>query len=224
MSENRLCKKVLLWSCNLASNNKKNWVFHVRQMLSKLDLNYVNVDILQLNISDVLHNIDSKLNDLYEGEWLSDVMRENARTGNGRNKLRTYRLFKTVFKTESYVKSKYMSRGLRSCLAKFRCGVAPLRIETGRYERNRLPVNERLCVWCQTDIEDEKHVLLKCKCYDDLRTVLFSQVQSLFIYFNVLPDDDKFILLMSEPTIEMFVARTLQSCLQRRQILLTQSI
>jgi ssDNA-binding Zn-finger/Zn-ribbon topoisomerase 1 len=42
---------------------------------------------------------------------------------------------------------------------KFRCGVAPLKIETGRYERKEL--NERLCINCD-NLEDEKHVLLKC--------------------------------------------------------------
>jgi hypothetical protein len=34
----------------------------------------------------------------------------------------------------------------RSAYAKFRAGVAPLRIETGRYER--FEVNERLCFNC----------------------------------------------------------------------------
>ena len=34
----------------------------------------------------------------------------------------------------------------RSALCKFRCGGAPLRLETGRYEG--LPVNRRTCVFC----------------------------------------------------------------------------
>jgi hypothetical protein len=37
-------------------------------------------------------------------------------------------------------------------------GVAPLRIETGRYENKN--VNERVCFICHDQIEDEKHVLL----------------------------------------------------------------
>jgi hypothetical protein len=36
--------------------------------------------------------------------------------------------------------------------------VAPLRIETGRYENKN--VNERVCFICHDQIEDEKHVLL----------------------------------------------------------------
>ena len=45
----------------------------------------------------------------------------------------------------------------RSALSKFRCGVAPIRIETGRYEN--LTENERVCPFCNC-IEDEVHVLL----------------------------------------------------------------
>jgi hypothetical protein len=65
----------------------------------------------------------------------------------------------------------YLSKNIpsryRSALAKFRCGVAPLWIETGRYENKN--VNERVCFICHDQIEDEKHVLLDCPLYVDLR-------------------------------------------------------
>jgi hypothetical protein len=60
----------------------------------------------------------------------------------------------------------------RSAFAKFRCGVAPLRIETGHYENKN--VNERACFICQDQIEDEKHVLLYCPLYADLRNKTIS--------------------------------------------------
>ena len=41
----------------------------------------------------------------------------------------------------------------RSAFAKFRCGVAPIRIETGRYEG--LDFNSRTCPLCRNAIEDE---------------------------------------------------------------------
>jgi hypothetical protein len=49
-------------------------------------------------------------------------------------KLRTYKLFKNEFGTEKYVEL-FMPKTYRSALCKFRCGVAPIRIDTGRYER-----------------------------------------------------------------------------------------
>ena len=46
----------------------------------------------------------------------------------------------------------------RSALSKFRCGVAPLTIETGRYIN--LPVSERTCPFCKDLVETEMHVNL----------------------------------------------------------------
>ena len=77
--------------------------------------------------------------------------------GNGRNKLRTYSLFKNTYTEENYVKL-IMQRTHRSAFAKFRMGVAPLRIDTGRYER--LEENERVCFTCDDAVESEEHVLL----------------------------------------------------------------
>jgi hypothetical protein len=45
--------------------------------------------------------------------------------------------------------------------AKFRCGVAPLRIETGWFENLR--IEERICCFCSDFIEDETHVLVNCQ-------------------------------------------------------------
>ena len=46
----------------------------------------------------------------------------------------------------------------RSAYAKFRCGVAPIKIETCRYGLNRLPIEQRVCEEWQV-VEDECHVL-----------------------------------------------------------------
>ena len=68
-------------------------------------------------------------------------------------------LFKEVYETEPYVKNHIMSRAKRSSLAKFRCGVAPLRIETGRCEM--ISYDMRNCFNCITNVENEEHVLLE---------------------------------------------------------------
>ena len=73
----------------------------------------------------------------------------------------------------------------RSALCKFRCGVAPIRIETGRYER--LNVTDRICNICDNhdnEIEDEKHVIMKCTLYNDLRETLFSDASDVSSDFN----------------------------------------
>ena len=50
----------------------------------------------------------------------------------GGNKLRTYRKFQKEYATEQYV-SVINQKKYRSAYAKFRCGVAPIKIETCRY-------------------------------------------------------------------------------------------
>ena len=66
----------------------------------------------------------------------------------------------------------------KSAYAKFRCGVAPLRIETGRYEN--LHINERKCfiVWMT---EDEVHVITKCPLYSESCEVLYENARRLML-------------------------------------------
>ena len=83
-------------------------------------------------------------------------------------------MFKEEYKTEPYV-CEIIPKHHRSALAKFRSGVAPLRIETGRYERNVVTANQRTCFNCHDNVEDEFHVVMHCPVYNDLRRELLSQ-------------------------------------------------
>ena len=119
---------------------------------------------------DILTEIDND-------KWYQKLM-SNGNAANG-NKLRTYRQYKNVCKTEYYVKCN-MSRGHRRVLAKFRSCNLPLAIETGRYTRPQTPVFERLCKYCCTDlVEDETHFLGDCEFYSNLRYNLFQSAQSI---------------------------------------------
>ena len=63
----------------------------------------------------------------------------------------------------------------RSAYAKFRCSVAPINLETGRYGLNRVPVDQRLCEECNV-VEDECHVIMYCTLYTDIRDQLFTEI------------------------------------------------
>ena len=107
------------------------------------------------------------LTEIDNDRWYQKLM-SNGNVVN-RNKLRTYRQHKNVFKTEHYVKCN-MSWGHRCVLAKFRSCNLPLAIETERYTRPKTPVFERLCKYCCTDlVEDKTHFLVDCEFYSDLR-------------------------------------------------------
>lgn len=88
-----------------------------------------------------------------------------------------------------------MSSCHRTAFAKFRCGVAPIRLETGRDEG--LPVDERVCPFCQIDVEDEMHVLLNCDIYDSIRSELLGKAVKVNYNFNFLSDEQKLTFLFS---------------------------
>ena len=70
--------------------------------------------------------------------------------------------FKQTYSEEIYVKI-IMQRSHRSSFAKFRKGVAPLRIEAGRYER--IAELDRVFINCNDAVKSEEHVLMDCPLY-----------------------------------------------------------
>ena len=93
----------------------------------------------------------------------------DRRNGQNGNKLRTYRLYKHDIKSAPYVLQN-ISRFERRTMALFRSGTLPLAYETGRYSRSPVPVDDRPCVYCNSGrVENEKHFLMECNLYDDLR-------------------------------------------------------
>lgn len=67
-------------------------------------------------------------------KWIESIYTVVGRNGQSGTKLWTYSSCKYDFNTEPYIVN-VMSYSYRSALAKFRCGIAPIRLETGRYER-----------------------------------------------------------------------------------------
>ena len=113
--------------------------------------------------------------------WKLDVSRVTARRGEGGNKLRTYNLFKDAWGYEPYL-TFLDNRDQRVLVTKFRIGICPLRIETGRYENDGshegIPAHERTCLVCDsvTEIEDEMHFLLKCPKYEHFRRSMLESI------------------------------------------------
>ena len=104
---------------------------------------------------------------------MAEINRTQARRGEGGNKLRTYALFKNVCKPEMYLTCIH-DRAKCSMMSRFRMGVAPLRVEQGRYEANGrydgsrgIPCDQRVCQVCECGaLENEVHFLMKCSAYD----------------------------------------------------------
>ena len=132
------------------------------------------------------------------------------------NKLRTFKLFKDTYEVEAYVKT-VMPRCHRNALAKFR-GVASIRVETGRYER--LPLDERLCPFCNAEIEDELHVQTVCPMYTDFRDELYTKARECSQEFNSFSCTEKMCCVLSDGSLAKFTTKTCFGILKRRRNLL----
>ena len=79
---------------------------------------------------------------------------------------------KANFGREEYLK---LPSDQRSLVAAMRCGNNRLRIDMGR--RRKEKVQDRICLVCGSgQVEDEKHFLLDCVAYNDLRLVLNARI------------------------------------------------
>ncbi len=152
----------------------------------------------------------------YKKTWKNSISRENATRGPGRNKLRTYHTFKQDYLCESYV-TRPLPRSHRSALAKFRCGVAPIRIETGRYEN--VPANLRYCFNCSEEIEDETHVLLLCPLYDVLRKDLLKECEKKYDFTELSPLE-KLYIIFTDRDLTFYSAKTCHNILIKRRDIL----
>ena len=102
----------------------------------------------------------------------------------------------------------------RFALAKFRCGVAPIRIETGRYEG--LDLKSRTCLLCRNAIEDKKHVILHFLQYNYIRQQLFSRAATVNANFIGLNDLDILIFLFTNVEMIKPCAKTCFHMFQNR--------
>ena len=142
---------------------------------------------------------------------LETVNRKNAVQGEDRNKLRTYAKFKSEYVVEPYL-VQTLPKIHRSSIAKFWCGVAPIRIETGRFER--LKEEDRVCAPCNVT-ETEKHVLIDCPFYFDLRFELLQSCKRPCDTFETFNDEDKLNFILANPNVVTISAKTCYSILER---------
>ena len=124
---------------------------------------------------------------------------------------------KNEFGYEKYLDlSKYKS--YRQHITKIRLSSHKLRIETGRYGRNRIDRNERLCQICNCgDIEDEYHFIIICSKYSDIRKKYIAK------YYLQRPSMYKFLELLSNKNHKILdnLAIFIKHALQIRNVHLT---
>jgi len=142
----------------------KTWCKYTRDLLYSLNLhaewraNKVDVDWED--------EIRKRLHEREQIRWRTQCL--------VRSKLRTYSVVKKELRPEPYLEI-YDRRGIPE-YAKVRGGNSRLRIEQGRYRKEKL--EERVCVFCDMNvIEDEYHFLLDCPLYNTQREEMWKEFE-----------------------------------------------
>ncbi len=217
MENGRLNKRIFLWAYRVAGGTRKNWCWRIKKFYREIGLPYLEDIGTPVVPSAVINDVNLALSELYVTRWQEQVTREDSIRGTGHNKLRTYCKYKQSFSTEPYLK--LLNKSHRSALARFRCGVAPIRIETGRYEQ--LYLNDRKCLLCQDDsVESEEHVILRCDAYSDIRDDLFAHIRTIYPQFSNLSDIDRLSFILSSHLVTAQSALACHNILQQRRNLL----
>ena len=141
-----------------------------------------------------------------EREWKQQI--------HSKPKLRTYVKFKERLDATDYVRY-VTNRYDRSMIAKFRCGILQLHIETGRF--NQVKVEDRICSMCDDNmVEDEFHFLCQCDYYSSERKALYEFAISKNASFANLTEEEKFCYLMVECNCK--VGKFINKAWQKRKL------
>jgi hypothetical protein len=176
-----LLKRYFTDNITLSEKGKDCWYSCVKRFCTMCGL-----DISEYQPPNVSLLIE-KLREMYHQYW-RDVV---SPSGQVSSKLELYGSFKTTIGFENYL-TLVKNIHVRKALTKIRISAHPLAIESERYCRPIIPRDQRFCkICCKQLVESEKHFLLQCEKYAELRADLFSVIHTHCPNFNTLMDSDK---------------------------------
>ncbi len=147
-----------------------SWTSMIKHILDKCNLAEVWSRGRVPNEKIFIKSLKEKLQDNYFKMFKQVIHNDTRKDSLAKNKLRTYRTFKTDHKQEKYLNLIKDTR-IRSAVAKMRLSNHHLMIEKGRHIG--LKLEQRICNKCAlNEIEDEKHAMMKCLAYKGERKKL----------------------------------------------------
>ncbi len=170
-----------------ADNGKINWVSRLKDMLNSLGLGDTWANQETIDHKAFVSVFKQRIIDCFIQKWRGDIEASNVLT--------FYRHIKVNFEFENYL-NVVKNDTLRKCLTRLLLASHGLRIETGRYGRNRIERNLRVCALCDsTDIEDAYHFVIVCPALTHIRTLYispyYSRRPSVFKFTSLLATNNK---------------------------------
>ena len=187
LDNSHILKKVFLWDHD--RNRQLSWSNETKHILSDLNCDYNFDNLLPVDINYCTSNLALSRSQ----EWSIKISESP--------KLEFYNSFKTDYKLEPFIYN-VKDRKFRSVLAKLRCGILPLCIETGRWKN--IPRNERLCKLCNNTIENEIHFVFFCDKLKNIRDPFFTTLCNQNNDFMDMEVVTKLKILMSKNNVFSF--------------------
>lgn len=189
ITDNIILQTVYNQALSDCKRGRTNWVASVKKLLCDYGFAYVFDEQRVDNISFFIGVFRQRIIDSFIQQWYGSLDTSPI--------LKSYKLFKLQFQYEIYLD--VLPSNLRFYISRLRLSAHSLRIQTGRYARNRIPRNERYCTYCNTnDIEDEYHFVCVCPCYINIRQTYlkpyYYRRPSVYKYLELLKTSNKKIL------------------------------
>jgi len=176
VAENSLLSHALKESISLSTNGINSWFSSIDYLKNKIGLDF-NI-CKKMKHPKFKTELKKGLRRKFLSYW--HKLRDNYRDS---GKLTAYFDIKDNFKMEEYFNIKKIQ--YKQIFCKFRISAHNLRIETGRYEKERndsgqyikLDRSGRVCQLCNSgSVEDEFHFLFKCPLYNKERETVLNEI------------------------------------------------
>ena len=139
---------------------KRNWLSNIKTMLQEFGFGYI-WDNPHLLDNAFLAAFKQRVIDCFIQKWFGDKQSSAV--------LGLYDNLKVSFEFEKYLDN--IPANLRFHFTRLRLSAHSLRIQTGRYNTEGTPRNERYCQYCDSNnLEDEHHFIVKCPLYANVRS------------------------------------------------------
>ena len=182
-SDNITLRTIYDISVKDCENGLCNWVKNRKTILEQYGLGYIWLNPYSIEPNIFVAIFKQRLIDEFTQKWISDMANNSV--------LDLYKYVKTEFGYANYL-DHVRNKSLRHEITKIRVSSHTLRIQTGRYGRNRLERNERLCMYCDSRlIDDEYNFICECPTLDYIRAKYIKD------YYRTRPNAYKLCQLLS---------------------------
>ena len=162
-------------------NQNYRWINHIKGILDFTGYSYLWLNQTTITGYSTHKLIKDRLIDHFKQDWFSKL--------NNSSKGRMYSIYKDNINLENYLLN--LPPILRLNMLHFRTGNHRLPVEVGRWNRSRIPLENRKCPLCTlNDTGDEMHYLLICPHFQTLRRKLipahFFQRPNIILFKNLM--------------------------------------